>query len=174
MILAAHPVASYMRLYTIAVRYLRAKPRVAVELTQDVPSLGYKGEIKQVKAGYARNHLIPKNLSNYATSESLERSLGQAEEVARVKQANRLRLKLDAAEMTFHKVSNTNGSLLRPLTSKNIVHRLRKSHGILIDPEALEMKHPISEFGMHKVGLKENEDMKLRLVVNKLKSTSTA
>ncbi len=36
-------------------------------LKQDIPSLGYSNEVVKVKAGYARNFLIPKGLAIVAT-----------------------------------------------------------------------------------------------------------
>ncbi len=42
-----------------------------VIFTQDVPEMGQKHEVKVVKAGYARNYLIPKKLVKLATSANL-------------------------------------------------------------------------------------------------------
>merc|ERR1712174_189515 len=42
--------------------------RVTVELIRDVEGLGYRGEIKAVKPGYARNFLFPRQMAIYKTS----------------------------------------------------------------------------------------------------------
>ncbi len=42
-----------------------------VVLVQDVPALGSSGEIVQVRPGYARNLLVPRQLAVYASPENL-------------------------------------------------------------------------------------------------------
>lgn len=47
---------------------------VRVILTDDLPNgKAYKGEVLHIKAGFARNHLIPQKLALYATPENFER-----------------------------------------------------------------------------------------------------
>ncbi len=43
-----------------------------VLLTQDVRNLGKKGDIKEVKDGYALNFLVPRNLAKVATDKIIE------------------------------------------------------------------------------------------------------
>ena len=44
-----------------------------VVFLEDVPGVAQGGEVKNVKIGFARNYLLPKNLAIPATSESLQR-----------------------------------------------------------------------------------------------------
>lgn len=46
---------------------------VRVILTADVPPQGYEGDVLHVRAGYARNMLIPRKLALYATPSNFER-----------------------------------------------------------------------------------------------------
>jgi len=47
---------------------------VRVILTEDLPnSKAYKGDVVHVKAGHARNHLIPNKYALYATAENFKR-----------------------------------------------------------------------------------------------------
>jgi len=41
-------------------------------LLEDVKGLGKKSEVKEVKSGYAKNFLIPKNLAKLGTEENIE------------------------------------------------------------------------------------------------------
>jgi ribosomal protein L9 len=47
-----------------------AHNKISVVLTQDIDTLGVKGEEKEIAKGYARNYLFPKKLAVYSTSES--------------------------------------------------------------------------------------------------------
>eukprot|EP00560_Eucampia_antarctica_P009952 CAMPEP_0197831458 /NCGR_PEP_ID=MMETSP1437-20131217/10200_1 /TAXON_ID=49252 ORGANISM="Eucampia antarctica, Strain CCMP1452" /NCGR_SAMPLE_ID=MMETSP1437 /ASSEMBLY_ACC=CAM_ASM_001096 /LENGTH=246 /DNA_ID=CAMNT_0043434379 /DNA_START=38 /DNA_END=775 /DNA_ORIENTATION=- len=52
----------------------RCAHTVRVILTKDLPSgRGYSGEVQEVRAGYARNHLIPLKKALYATPQNFER-----------------------------------------------------------------------------------------------------
>ena len=46
-------------------------PRLRIILTEDVDSLGVKGQMVDVKRGYGRNHLIPGNKAVYATHNNI-------------------------------------------------------------------------------------------------------
>ncbi len=47
-----------------------------VILTNDVEKLGLKGEVVDVKRGYARNYLLPRRLAEVATPGGSPRSAG--------------------------------------------------------------------------------------------------
>ena len=40
---------------------------------EDIPHVARTGEVKEVKSGYARNHLLPKKLAVAATSQEMSR-----------------------------------------------------------------------------------------------------
>jgi large subunit ribosomal protein L9 len=61
------------RLVHVQFRGLKSNPRVAIQLLEDIPTLGYKGEIKHVKPGYARNYLLPQHLGFYAPKTVLKK-----------------------------------------------------------------------------------------------------
>jgi large subunit ribosomal protein L9 len=57
---------------------------VKIILTADVPNLGAPGDLVQVKDGYARNYLLPRNLAIVATS-------GAEKQVATIRRARQAR-----------------------------------------------------------------------------------
>lgn len=66
-------------------------------LKEDLPDgRGYSGDVMTVKAGYARNHLVPKKMALYATPENFAR-LGVADPEAETMEEKRARLAAEAA-----------------------------------------------------------------------------
>ena len=56
--------------------FRRDQGRIEVVLNEDIRGLGYKNDLVQVRRGYARNILVPRNRAAYATNETrLARSL---------------------------------------------------------------------------------------------------
>ena len=49
------------------VQHASSRRSVELLLTEDVPTLGKQGEMVQVRAGYARNYLLPQGLATVAT-----------------------------------------------------------------------------------------------------------
>ena len=48
-----------------------------VLLREDIDNLGARGEIVRVKAGYARNYLLPRNLAVEATASNVKQIEGE-------------------------------------------------------------------------------------------------
>ena len=62
------------QLQRLAVNQIRQGHTVRVIITEDLPGgTAYAGEVKDVRAGYARNHLIPQKKALYATPQNFER-----------------------------------------------------------------------------------------------------
>lgn len=47
-------------------------PRLTLILSEDIPTLGSKGEMIHVKRGYGRNYLLPKGKAVYATQDNMK------------------------------------------------------------------------------------------------------
>ena len=70
---------------------------VRIILKEDLPDgRGYSGDVMTVKAGYARNYLVPKKMALYATPENFER-LGVTDPEAETIEEKRARLAAEAA-----------------------------------------------------------------------------
>ena len=63
--------ASQPSLHLTLVRFLRRdQGRIEVILNEDIRGLGYNNDIVQVRRGYARNILVPRNRAAYATQDN--------------------------------------------------------------------------------------------------------
>ena len=130
-----------------------------VLLIKDVPSLGKKGEVKDVKDGYGQNFLIAKGFAKHATTEILaqhkeeERLAAEnlAKEIASLKE---LATKLDKAKIIIRKKVGQNGHLFGSITKDEVAHALLEQHSVEIDKKHITDKLSIKSVGEHTLDLK--------------------
>ena len=128
-----------------------------VILKEDVHNLGQQGDVVEVKAGYARNYLMPQKLAILFTKQQkksieeaqrveerkLEREKGQLESVLKQVEALSLSLKMQSEE---------DSKLFGSVTKLDIV-KLLEENGITIDKKYIDLSSPIKTLGEHKVNI---------------------
>ncbi len=140
-----------------------------VILLHDVPRLGRKNELKQVKEGYGRNFLIRRGLAVEATAASKERAKQaelQAETETRAKhdrwQANLT--KLEAITVTLKGKANEQGHLFVGIKKEDILAALAKTHHLEINPDELLLAKPLKVVGPQKIPLKSGGELKVEII----------
>ena len=124
-----------------------------VVFLEDVPGVAQGGEIKNVKIGFARNYLLPKNLATPATSESLQRinSLKKKAEETRLlltKNMNELSEKLNGQKIPIEARSGSNGRLFGSITDSMIITQLNEKFGCNIERKSIQLSESIREIGV--------------------------
>jgi large subunit ribosomal protein L9 len=129
-----------------------------VILKRDVKGLGHAGDVKDVKAGYARNFLLPTAAAAMADANALmnwERHRGEREAreqglVAEAEAtAGRLReLKLEVAVKAGEK-----NRLFGSVTNREIADLIAKE-GIEVDRHAIHLREPIKTLGDFKADVR--------------------
>ncbi len=131
-------------------------------LLEDVDNLGQKGEIVNVKSGYAFNFLIPKKFALVADANAVRRQArlkeerkakGESDRKASEEIAERLK---DAAFSVSVKVDH-DGHMYGSVSSNDIVHLIKMQSGIELDKRAVPLKHPIKQTGVHELTLRLKE-----------------
>lgn len=127
-----------------------------VLLIEDIPSLGKKGEVVEVKDGYGQNFLIAKNKAKLATNEVLNRYKAEQknkQEQLALEQAQReaLAKTLKDIKLTISKKSGENGSLFGAITKDEIAQALQNTHKIEIDKKHIELDSQIKHTGEYEV-----------------------
>lgn len=123
-----------------------------VILLEDVKGTGKKGEIKDVKDGYAINCLIKKGLAQEASAKNLNLLQGQrdhAQHKIDVDTANAkdIAAKLDGKTVTVRAKAGQNGRLFGTVTSKEVSLAIKQSLGCDVDKKKISLATKIEGFG---------------------------
>ena len=133
--------------------------QVTLILLDDVAKLGLAGDEVVVKAGYARNYLIPRGLAAKATPGILRlvesRKALIAERRAKdLADAKALAEKIGSLTVKITASSGSDGRLYGSVTSKDISEALLKQHKIDIDKRKLILSENIKAYGTYNVEVK--------------------
>lgn len=140
-----------------------------VILTTDVKGQGKKGEVIDVSDGYARNFLFKNNLAIEGTSSNLNsvKIKKEAEDHRRKvekAEAEALKVKLEATEVTVKIKCGENGKLFGALSSQSIAEALH-AQGIEIDKKKIVLAEPIKSLGSYTVTIKPYAEVSAKLKV---------
>jgi len=142
-----------------------------VILLQDVDGLGKKYEIKDVKDGYARNFLLPKNLVKPATRQALKWLETQKEIIQKaveedLKKAQDLASQVDGLELNIAVKVGDGGQLFESINNQKIVEKL-KEMGFEIKKSQINLENSIKELGEFpvKINLEHNLEAEIKVIV---------
>ncbi len=130
---------------------------VQVVLTEDLPNVGSSGELVRVKAGYARNFLVPRGLAALATKDNVkriehEKRAAHARAIKQRASAEELKKKLETIRLTLKAKTGEDDKLYGSVTSRDVEEALIES-GFEIDRRKIVME-PIRALGDHKINVK--------------------
>lgn len=126
-----------------------------VILKRDVKGLGREGDLKEVKDGYARNHLIPTGaavLADLGAVRNWDRHKEQREERDRAMKSDAEALAQQLGELTIQigVKAGEKDRLFGSVTTRDIADRLR-TEGIEVDRHDIHLREPIKTVGEHQV-----------------------
>lgn len=133
-------------------------------LRQAVENLGKPGDVVKVKAGYARNYLLPHGLAYEATPGNLkriqlERDRLEAAENERRNKAQDLATKLEEVSLTFSARVGEEGKLFGSVTAADI-HQQLEAQGYHVERRQIDLHEPIKSLGVYKVPIRLHADVK--------------
>ena len=128
-------------------------------LSQDVKSVGKKGEIVDVKDGYAKNFILPKKLGVIATNENLNNLKLHKANDEKVAAQNLADAKAFAAELEKQSVvvkmkGGEGGKTFGSVTAKEIAAAYKDTYGKELDKKKMVLSDPIKSFGSFEVKIK--------------------
>jgi large subunit ribosomal protein L9 len=138
-------------------------------LREDIDTLGGRGEIVKVKAGYARNYLLPQGLATLATKGNVKQI--DKEREALLKKASVERATAEAQkdqmgsiELAFERKAGDGGTLFGSVTSMDIAEALQ-AKGYEIDRRKITLRDAIKETGEYTVKVKLHREVTLEVPV---------
>jgi large subunit ribosomal protein L9 len=140
-----------------------------VILTKDLDNLGRAGALVEVKPGYGRNYLLPRNLAVLATAKNIRQlehqKAGILSRAAKEKQnMTAMAQKLSAIEVKLTRKVGEQNKLFGSVTSKD-VHEQLVSQGYQVDRKQVHLPEPLKEVGTHEVEVKLHPEVVAKLKV---------
>ncbi|MCG8526345.1 MAG: 50S ribosomal protein L9 [Opitutales bacterium] len=122
-------------------------------LLQPVENLGAEGDQVKVKAGYARNYLLPRKMAlpitqanrKYVESLKSRRAEREAKEIAG---AEELRQKIEKLELVFEMKTGEDGKMFGAVTAGDLLKRI-KEKGIELEKKQVSLYTPAKSVGKH-------------------------
>lgn len=123
-----------------------------VLLRSDIRGVGRRGDIVEVKSGYARNFLLPSGAAMKA-SDSTEvqassmRKSRDLRDAANKEAAEAQRTIIEAQSLSIAARAGANGRLFGSVTEADVVNALRTATGISLDRHVIHMTEHLKEVG---------------------------
>lgn len=141
-----------------------------VVFLEDVAGVALGGDVKEVKNGFARNYLIPKNLAVPATHNALQQiqSIAQRSEEERIQTLTDVRAVAEALEGTLINIemrSGVNNRLYGSVTNAVLADELSKITSREIDRRTIILPEPIRELGLFEVTLRLHPEVEVPISV---------
>jgi large subunit ribosomal protein L9 len=146
-----------------------------VILREDVPEVGQAGEKVEVKSGFGRNYLFPRNLAIPATKANL-RAIGEVRKQKELREKKRRRAaevikdKIEKLSLSVEVLVGEEDKLYGSVTNADIAE-LMKEEGVIVDKRAIELETPIKVLGVYTVPVKIDKDVTAELRLWVIKKT---
>jgi large subunit ribosomal protein L9 len=140
-----------------------------VILTKDLDNLGKAGALVEVKPGYGRNYLLPRQLAVLATAKNIRQldheKAGILARAAKEKaNMDAMAKKLSAIEVQFKRKVGEQNKLFGSVTSKD-VHEQLAAQGYQVERKQVHLPEPLKELGTHQVEVKLHSDVSAKVKV---------
>jgi large subunit ribosomal protein L9 len=139
-------------------------------LTHEVSGLGAAGDVVDVKDGYARNYLIPRNFAIRWTKGGEQdvaqiRRARKIHEIATIEQANEIKAKLEGVNVRLAVRSGDAGRLFGSVTPADVASAIEAAGGPKIDKRRVELGSPIKTLGAHETSVRLHPEVAAKVNV---------
>ncbi len=137
---------------------------VQLLLTENVEGLGIVGDVVHVRAGYARNFLLPHSMATTPSQEKIEalaerRKQAEAEMRALRSKREEMIEKLEGYEVTIERSCNDQGHLYGSVTQKDIADALSEE-GFEVRQRDVRIAQPIKRLDSYEIPVVLDSDLR--------------
>ncbi len=149
-----------------------------VILLERIARLGQMGDTVSVKAGYARNFLLPQGKALRANEENRKRFESQrtqleARNLERRSEAQQVADKLDGKTFIVIRSAGETGQLYGSVSTRDIADIIT-AEGFSVLRTQVELNHPIKTIGMHNVAINLHPEVQVTVTINIARSADEA
>ena len=138
-----------------------------VILREDVPDVGKAGETIEVKGGFGRNYLLPRNLAIVATKANL-RAIGELHKQTELRDkklrrdAEKVKDRIEKLSLSIEVLVGEEEKLFGSVTNGDIAELMVKE-GVMVDKRSIVLENPIKTLGVYTVPVKIAKDVTAEL-----------
>ena len=149
-----------------------------IVLLQRIEKLGQMGDVVSVKAGYARNFLLPQGKALRATKSNLvrfetERAQLEVRNLEQRGEAEAAAAKLNGQQFVIIRQASEAGSLYGSVTSRDVAE-IATEGGFTIERGQVVLDRPVKELGLHPVRVVLHPEVAATISVNVARSKEEA
>lgn len=149
-----------------------------VILLERIERLGQMGEVVKVKAGYARNFLLPRKKAMRATEDNRKRfeerrTQLEASNLERRGEAEQVGGRLDGLAVVLLRQAGEAGQLYGSVSARDIAQAVTGA-GFTVERSQVMLNQPIKALGLHAVRVDLHPEVKIEVTVNVARSAEEA
>ena len=138
-------------------------------LLEDVPTLGRRGEVRDVADGYARNYLVPHKLALNATTANLKNLEGikarqESQAAQSVAQSQAQAQVIAGLHLAVSRQASDEDRLFGSV-GRNDIAAFLTQHGVEVERRRIELDEPIKTLGEFSVPIRLHPDVTAQLKV---------
>lgn len=138
-------------------------------LLEDVRKLGHVGDVVEVKAGYARNYLLPQRLATEPTEANMKaieekRKAAAAERARRLREFTELVERMKDVSVTIEAAANEEGTLYGAVHARDIASALN-AQGFPVRADQVMLDTPIRTLDNRMVTLEFTDELRTQVKV---------
>lgn len=132
-------------------------------LIKPVEDLGSEGDTVTVKAGYARNYLLPNGLAIPVTKSNLKqiealRERAEKRRQSELEAAQAVASKLEGVQIVFAVKTGPGGKMFGSVTAADLIEKIGES-GVELEKKQVNLYTPVKSLGKHTTKIRLHQDV---------------